>query len=500
MSQASEPDQPTSHKTQATRSAEVLAADLSMSGHALQAGTRIKDYVITGLLGEGGFGIVYLAEETALQREVAIKEYLPSSMASRAKDAQTVLVKSRNHEETFHAGLKSFINEARLLARFDHPALVKVHRFWEAHGTAYMVMPYYRGPTLKSTLAEMGHLPSQAELQTWLWPLMDALTVMHAAQCYHRDIAPDNILITDSGPLLLDFGAARRVIGDMTHALTVVLKPGFAPIEQYGEMPDMTQGPWTDVYALASVLYAAISGRKPLASVERLLDDRLRPLAEIAAGRYPAPFLEAIDAAMALKPADRPQSIADFRALLLRPDPAAAQVSAAPAVVRTPSPPRPTPKAAAGSRATWPLALGAVGLLVLAAGAYLLLGAKPAAAPQVQPELAQRVTAPPPEPAVVVVPASAPVPVPVPAAEPASSTQPVAAPPPEPVPIPVTAQKPAAEETPKAAPKPVVKPPASPPASVKTADVRAKCSDILQKASLEPLSSSEQAFLRKECR
>ena len=112
-----------------------------------------------------------------------------------------------------------------------------------------MVMPYYEGPTLKRALAELGRPPTEAELRTWLRPLLDALAVMHAARCYHRDIAPDNILLTPNGPLLLDFGAARRVIGDMTHALTVMLKPGAAPIEQYGEMSAMTQGAWTAITA-----------------------------------------------------------------------------------------------------------------------------------------------------------------------------------------------------------------------------------------------------------
>ncbi|MEQ1685623.1 MAG: serine/threonine-protein kinase, partial [Burkholderiaceae bacterium] len=296
--------------------ASEFAPSSSMSVHTLPEGTRIRDYKITGLIGEGGFGIVYLAFDVSLQRRVAIKEYLPSSMASRANASMAVVVKSTRHQETFALGLKSFLNEARLLARFDHPSLVKVYRFWEENNTAYMVMPYYEGPTLKKVLADLGHAPDEAALRTWLRPLLDALAVMHAAHCFHRDIAPDNILLTASGPLLLDFGAARRVIGDMTHALTVVLKPGFAPIEQYGESSAMTQGAWTDLYALASVVYAAVTGHAPVSSVERLMDDRLRPLSELAAGRYSEPFLTAIDAALALRPADRPQTVAAFRALL----------------------------------------------------------------------------------------------------------------------------------------------------------------------------------------
>ncbi|HSC65701.1 MAG TPA: protein kinase [Caldimonas sp.] len=291
------------------------AAELQ-PGHTLPLGTRLRDYEITGLIGEGGFGIVYLAWDHSLQRKVAIKEYMPASMAARVNGSSAIVVKSERHLDTFRAGLKSFVNEARLLARFDHPSLVKVYRFWEENGTAYMVMPYYEGPTLKAALAELGRPPTEDELRAWLKPLLDALAVMHASQCYHRDISPDNILLTPRGPLLLDFGAARRVIGDMTHAITVVLKPGYAPIEQYGEVATMAQGAWTDLYALACVVYYAIAGKTPTSSVERLMDDRVEPLAVRAAGRYSDAFLRAIDAALAVRPADRPQTEREFRALL----------------------------------------------------------------------------------------------------------------------------------------------------------------------------------------
>jgi serine/threonine protein kinase len=289
----------------------------SLFNHTLPDGTRLGEFEIRGLIGEGGFGIVYLAYDESLQRQVALKEYMPSSLAARASTTATVSVKSDRHRETFEAGLKSFINEARLLAQFDHPSLVKVYRFWEGHGTAYMVMPYYEGPTLKHALRELGRASTEAEIKAWLHPLLNALEVMHAAHCFHRDIAPDNILLTATGPLLLDFGAARRVIGDMTHALTVVLKPGYAPIEQYGEAASsMPQGAWTDLYAMACVVYYAITGKAPMSSVDRLMADKLKPLSEIAAGHYSAPFLQAVDACLAVRPHERPQSVAALRALL----------------------------------------------------------------------------------------------------------------------------------------------------------------------------------------
>ena len=284
--------------------------------HTLPPGTWLEGLEITGLIGEGGFGIVYLAYDASLERQVAVKEYMPSSLAGRAAGTWQVSVKSERHRDTFESGLKSFVNEARLLARFDHPALVKVFRFWEANGTAYMAMPYYEGPTLKSALAALGGPPDEAQLRAWLRPLLEALSVLHKEQCFHRDIAPDNILLTTRGPLLLDFGAARRLIGDMTHALTVVLKPGYAPIEQYGEAAAMVQGPWTDLYALASVVHYAITGQAPTSSVERIMEDTLQPLAQRAAGRYSDGFLKAIDRALAVRPTERPQDVAQFCAML----------------------------------------------------------------------------------------------------------------------------------------------------------------------------------------
>ncbi|MHB9837752.1 protein kinase domain-containing protein [Paraburkholderia terrae] len=287
------------------------------SHHALSVGMRVAEFEIKGLIGEGGFGIVYLAHDTQLGRNVALKEYMPSSLASRGSNAE-VTVRSERHKETFLAGLKSFVNEARLLAQFDHHSLVKVYRFWEANSTAYMVMPYYEGVTLRDALRAKNAPPDEAWLRTLLTSLVSALDVMHRAQCYHRDIAPDNILLLkDSGrPLLLDFGAARRVIGDMTQALTVILKPGYAPVEQYAEVPSLKQGPWTDIYALAAVIYFAIVGKTPPPSVGRMMSDSYVPLETQASGRYSPAFLRAIDHALALRPEERPQNVQAFAAEL----------------------------------------------------------------------------------------------------------------------------------------------------------------------------------------
>jgi serine/threonine protein kinase len=290
------------------------AATADDNGNALPLGTYLGEFELVQVLGEGGFGIVYQAWDHSLERKVALKEYMPSSLAARG-GGTTVQVKSERHRETFEAGRKSFVNEAKLLAQFDHPALVKVYRFWEDNGTAYMVMPLYEGITLKDHLKKRGSPPDEAWLMGLLGPLTEALGVIHAESCFHRDIAPDNvILLASTGrPLLLDFGAARRVIGDMTQALTVILKPGYAPIEQYADAPHMKQGAWTDIYALAASVHFALLGRTPPPSVSRMMTDTYKPLSEQLAGRYSERFLAALDRALIVKPEARTQSITDLR-------------------------------------------------------------------------------------------------------------------------------------------------------------------------------------------
>jgi TPR repeat protein/serine/threonine protein kinase len=281
--------------------------------NALPEGARVAEFEIRRVLGEGGFGVVYLAFDHSLERHIALKEYLPSAFAFR-KDDQTILPRSQQHRDTFEAGLRSFLQEARLLAQFDHPALVKVHRFWEAHGTAYMAMAYYEGVTFRDVIRKNPGFVTDASLKALVTPLLDAVELLHAKQCYHRDIAPDNIIIQRSGaPVLLDFGAARRVIGDMTQALTAVLKPGFAPVEQYAEEGGLVQGPWTDVYGFAAMMYSAITGKPPQASASRALNDHMVPLRRAPPPGFDPEFLRGIDAGLAVRPEDRPQSIAAFR-------------------------------------------------------------------------------------------------------------------------------------------------------------------------------------------
>ena len=294
---------------------EARAAARPMPGHTLPLGLRLRDYEITGLIGEGPWGVVYLAWDHSLQRKVAVKEYMPVALATRA-GSTAVVVKLERHLDTFRSGLKSFVNEARLLARFDHPSLVKVYRFWEENGTAYMVMPYYEGPSLKSALADLGHVPSEGELRTWLKPILDAVTVLHEGGTWHQNIGPDEILLTPFGPVLLGFASAAHAVEAINHTPAAALKPGFAAIEQYGSEAGSTRGPWTDLYALAAVIYAAVTGTDPAAAADRLANDRLRPLAVVAAGLYGERFLAAIDAAMAIQPKQRPAKHTEFRALM----------------------------------------------------------------------------------------------------------------------------------------------------------------------------------------
>lgn len=285
---------------------------------ALPDGTWLGQFRIIRTLGSGGFGIVYLALDTTLQREVAIKEYLPMAIAKRGGGANVVV---RVDPPTFNAGLESFLYEARLLARFEHPALVKVHQFWKANNTAYMVMRYYPGRTLKEERSRRDAPPDETWLRGLVLPILDALEQLHQEGVFHRDISPDNIVILEDGsPVLLDFGSARRVIGDRTQAVTAVLKPNFAPVEQYAEPPLLRQGPWTDLYALGAVVHYMMTGQAPVPAVVRTMNDTLVKLA--GAARFSlvsTNFLAAIDWSLEVVPAARPQSVEDLREALVSP-------------------------------------------------------------------------------------------------------------------------------------------------------------------------------------
>jgi hypothetical protein len=282
-------------------------------GHsALAPGTRLHEFELIRVLGEGGFGVVYLARDTTRQQLVAVKEYMPATLARRGAGT-LVHARSQRDADLYQAGLASFLSEARMLARFDHPALVRMVRSWEEHGTAYTVMPYYEGITLKAMRDGLAGVPDEALLQRLLETLLGALGVLHASRVYHRDIAPDNILVQpDGSPVLLDFGAARQVITDRTQSLTSILKPHFAPIEQYAHNGELKQGPWTDLYSLGAVMYFMIVGHAPPPAAARALDDSLPLLARLVDDGVLAvsPRLAAvIDWCLEFRPESRPQSV-----------------------------------------------------------------------------------------------------------------------------------------------------------------------------------------------
>jgi len=280
---------------------------------ALPVGYRLHEYRVDSVLGQGGFGITYLASDVNLNAKVAIKEYLPEQFARRATDV-TVTPRSEGDEETYEKGLESYLVEARTLATFRHPHIVRVARFFEANNTAYMVLEYERGESLKNWWRKHADTP-EVELLGLFGPLLDGLSVVHEAGFLHRDIKPDNIYVRDGdGSLvLLDFGAARRAADEQTDASNVVT-PGYGPIEQYvmGE-----QGPYTDLYAFGATLYWMVTGKKPPAAPDRMVfPDPMTPAVEAGKGRYSEAFLKAIDWALAPESKDRPREVSQWRTAL----------------------------------------------------------------------------------------------------------------------------------------------------------------------------------------
>lgn len=284
--------------------------------NALPAGHRFNEFEIKEVIGGGGFGIVYRAWDHLLERTIAIKEYMPVSLAVRNEDLSLGL-RGERFQKIFQAGLNSFIQEARLLARFNHPGLLHVLRFWEENGTAYMGTLYYSGMTLKEWQVTSPQTIDEAWIRQLLPPLFGAINTIHRAGYLHRDISLDNIQIQENQlPVLLDFGSARKEIGNLADETEIMLKPGFAPIEQYSEESEDEQGPWTDIYALGAVLHTLIAGTPPTASVVRSIEDNYQPLAALQPEGCSLPLLHAIDCALAMKPEDRPQSIDEFAALI----------------------------------------------------------------------------------------------------------------------------------------------------------------------------------------
>ena len=283
------------------------------TGDTLAPGTRLGELEIERVLGAGGFGVTYLARDLSLDAWRAVKEYLPRDWGTRQRDG-TIGPRTGADAEDYEWGLTRFLEEARILARFDHPNLVRVHRVFEARGTAYMVMEYVEGRTLKEEVKETGPLPEE-RVREVLAALTEGLAAVHGAELLHRDIKPENVMVRPDGTaVLVDFGAARQAVGGHSRSLTAVLTPGYAPIEQYSGRGH--QGPWTDIYALGALAYEALSGQVPEDATERVLEDRLRPLGKVAPQGVSAGLAAGIDAALAVDGRDRPQSLGAWRELL----------------------------------------------------------------------------------------------------------------------------------------------------------------------------------------
>lgn len=348
----------------------------------LPAGYKLGDFTILATLGQGGFGVTYLAEDKTLGRRVAIKEYFPSQWSVRETN-QVSVTPNPSTADDYAWGLDRFLKEARTLARFHHPAIVSVNRIFQGNGTAYMVLNYEDGDSLKAWLAARQGPPSQTEFDRIVPPLLEALALIHNEGVLHRDIAPDNIFIRKNGtPVLLDFGAAREAIGHHSKSISAIVKEGFSPLEQYSSA-SKAQGAWTDIYAMGATLYRALTGTNPPPATERATGAELGPIGHLSTQGYRPGFLQGIEASLALITTDRPQSVDDWKAMLM----GHGQAAGAAPIAHTPATQTPTlppvspglapptgamPPHAASTRASrWPgIALAVAVVIAIAGGGW----------------------------------------------------------------------------------------------------------------------------------
>ncbi|HRD65465.1 MAG TPA: protein kinase [Candidatus Competibacter sp.] len=292
--------------------------------NALSSGCMLDEYRIDTILGAGGFGVTYKAWDTLLETWVAIKEYFPVEWSFRDADGVTVHSNTQGGDvggnderlSDYLWGLERFLDEARVLARVQHPFVVRVKRYFRAHGTAYIVMDYEDGEPLNAILQD-GETLSEDEVRGLLEDVLPALQAVHEQGFLHRDIKPANLYVraSDRRVILIDFGAARAAVGRHSKSVTSLVTPGYSPPEQYTTRNDR-YGTWTDVYALGAVLYRCVTGRPPTEAAERLLEDSLEPAARAGAGRYSASLLRVIDRALAVRPEQRFHTVAEMQGAL----------------------------------------------------------------------------------------------------------------------------------------------------------------------------------------
>ena len=287
----------------------------------LPAGTVLNDnYTVVSVLGQGGFAKTYLADDKALNRQVAIKEYFPRDYAVR--HGMNVQPVSDSARAPFETGRERFDKEAQTLAKLPHPNIVRVFRSFDANSTCYIVLEYIEGEDLEDWLTTLGRPPNQAELDKLVTPLLSALEHVHNGGILHRDVTPKNIRIRrlDGAPVLLDFGAAKAVVAAGAAQRTMgVFVPGYTPIEAYGTTAKR-QGAWTDIYGLSATIYRGLSGAPPPGAPDRLLHDSIEPAAKLPLKKgngYRPQFLAAIDWGLEILPEKRPQRIEQWREKLL---------------------------------------------------------------------------------------------------------------------------------------------------------------------------------------
>ena len=291
--------------------------------HTLQKGFILEGkYEIVEVLGEGAFGITYKAYDKLLDRYVVIKEYMPESFAIR--ENTRVSIKSLKDKDLFEWGLESFISEAKSLAKFNHPNIVKIDNFFKTNNTAYFVMPFEEGIPLDEYIKQHPNRWSEKEIIDLLVPLLNGLKETHKKSLIHRDIKPANIFIRKNGmPVLIDFGAAREALGEKSKSITQILTPPYAPVEQYGS-DRKKQGPWSDIYALGMVAYRLIyniESEKLPASPDRqaaIVDDEKDPLTFPPTSNVSTHFIEVIKKATAIRAKDRYQNAKEMIEDLMR--------------------------------------------------------------------------------------------------------------------------------------------------------------------------------------
>jgi len=291
------------------------------SNKALPPGTVLREWRLEQVLGVGGFGIVYRGKGVYFGETVAIKEYFPSAISDRI-DGTTVAPTDSSSEEIYDLGRRKFLEEAKILWNLSrperHPNIVSVRSLFEIHGTAYMVMDFESGVSL-SEMLHAGQTFDEKSLLAIIRPIAEGLDRAHRAGVLHRDIKPANILIDKSErPVLIDFGSARFESGQATNTKVTFYTPPYAAIEQY--VKTFPQGAWTDIYALGVVLYQCVTGEKPPEVLERLHGGLGQSLSARSWPGYSRAFTRAVDAGMAIRPQERPQSISDWLTLFERDD------------------------------------------------------------------------------------------------------------------------------------------------------------------------------------